>query len=101
VAAVSHLPHLLAAMLMNHVAGYASESLSFAGNGFRDCTRIAGGSPELWQEILLANRSDLLTNLYRFRDTLSETIRVLEANDVKSLQAFLDAAKRSRDKIAG
>ena len=101
VAAVSHLPHLLAAMLMNHVAGFASESLGFVGNGFRDCTRIAAGSPELWQEILLANRSDLLTNLYRFRDTLSETIRVLEANDVKSLQAFLDAAKRSRDKLAG
>ena len=101
VAAVSHLPHLVAAILMMHAAEFASEGLAFVGNGFRDSTRIAAGSPELWQEILLANRSDLLTNLYRFRDTLNETIGVLEANDVKSLQAFLDAAKRSRDKLIG
>jgi len=101
VAAVSHLPHLVAAMLMLHVAEFASQGLGFVGNGFRDSTRIAAGSPELWKEILLANRSDLLTNVYRFRDTLNETIRVLEANDVKSLQAFLDAAKRSRDKLIG
>jgi prephenate dehydrogenase len=101
VAAVSHLPHLLAAILMMHAAEFATEGLSFVGNGFRDSTRIAAGSPELWREILLANRSDLLTNLYRFRDTLNETIRILEANDAKSLQAFLDAAKRSRDRLAG
>ena len=101
VAAVSHLPHLLAAILMVHAAEFATEGLSVVGNGFRDSTRIAAGSPELWQEILLANRSDLLTNLYRFRDTLNETIRILEANDAKSLQAFLDAAKRSRDRLAG
>jgi len=84
-----------------HAEEFAPEGLSFVGNGFRDSTRIAGGSPELWTEILLANRTDLLTNLYRFRDVLDETIRVLEANDVKSLQAFLDAAKRSRDRLAG
>ena len=101
VAAVSHLPHLLAAILMMHVAEFASDGLAFVGNGFRDSTRIAAGSPELWKEILLANRSDLLTNLYRFRDTLNETIGVLEASDAKSLQAFLDAAKRSRDKLIG
>jgi prephenate dehydrogenase len=101
VAAVSHLPHLLAAVLMMHAAEFAPEGLNLVGNGFRESTRIAGGSPELWTEILLANRTDLLTNLYRFRDTLDDTIRVLEANDVKSLQAFLDAAKRSRDRLAG
>jgi prephenate dehydrogenase len=101
VAAVSHLPHLVAAILMMHAAEFASEGLSFVGNGFRDSTRIAAGSPELWTEILLANRTDLLTNLYRFRDALNETVRVLEANDAKSLQAFLDAAKRSRDRLAG
>lgn len=101
VAAVSHLPHLVAAILMVHAAEFATEGLSLVGNGFRDSTRIAAGSPELWKEILLANRTDLLTNLYRFRDTLNETIRVLEANDAKSLQAFLDAAKRSRDRLAG
>jgi prephenate dehydrogenase len=101
VAAVSHLPHLLAAILMVHVAEFATDGLSLVGNGFRDSTRIAAGSPQLWREILLANRTDLLTNLYRFREALDESIRVLEANDGKSLQAFLDAAKRSRDRLAG
>jgi len=101
VAAVSHLPHLLAAILMVHVTKFAGDGLNVVGNGFRDATRIAAGSAELWREILLANRSDLLTNLYRFRDALDETIRVLEANDGKSLQAFLYAAKRSRDSLAG
>ena len=101
VAAVSHLPHLLAAVLMVHAARFAAEGLNLAGKGLRDSTRIAAGSPALWTEILLANRDDLLTNLYRFRDTFGETIRILEANDAKSLQAFLDEAKGNRDRLAG
>jgi prephenate dehydrogenase len=100
VAAVSHLPHLLAAILMLHAAHSAPEALSLSGGGFRDSTRIAAGSSDLWKEILLANRSDLLTNLYRFRETLDEAIQILEAKDAKRLEALLDAAKRSRDKLS-
>ncbi len=54
VAAVSHIPHLLAAALVNHAVSFGD--LALAAGGFRDTTRVASGSPELWTEILLANR---------------------------------------------
>src|SRR5277367_5654034 len=53
VAAVSHIPHLLAAALVNHAVTFGD--LDLAAGGFRDTTRVASGSPELWAEILLAN----------------------------------------------
>jgi prephenate dehydrogenase len=53
VAAVSHIPHLIAAALVNHAVNFGD--LDLAAGGFRDTTRVASGSPELWAEILLAN----------------------------------------------
>jgi prephenate dehydrogenase len=53
VAAISHIPHLVAAALVNHAIQFGD--LDLAAGGFRDTTRIASGSPELWAEILLAN----------------------------------------------
>jgi len=53
VAAISHIPHLIAAALVNHAVTFGD--LALAGGGFRDTTRIASGSPELWTEIFLAN----------------------------------------------
>src|SRR5690606_10003094 len=58
-AAVSHLPHLLAFALVNDLAARpnAQELFAFAASGFRDFTRIAGSSPEMWRDISLANRT--------------------------------------------
>src|SRR5271170_1326192 len=53
VAAISHIPHLIAAALVNHAVKHGD--LDLAAGGFRDTTRVAAGSPELWSEILLAN----------------------------------------------
>ncbi len=53
VAAISHIPHLIAAALVNHAVTFGD--LDLAAGGFRDTTRVASGSPELWAEILLAN----------------------------------------------
>jgi prephenate dehydrogenase len=53
VAAISHIPHLIAAALVNHAVTFGD--LALASGGFRDTTRVASGSPELWAEILLAN----------------------------------------------
>jgi prephenate dehydrogenase len=53
VAAVSHIPHLIASALVNHAVNFGD--LDLAAGGFRDTTRVASGSPELWAEILLAN----------------------------------------------
>ena len=101
VAAVSHLPHLVAALLTDSIANHTPAALNFAGPGFRDVTRVVSGSPGLWAEILLANRLALLEHIANFRDTLETVSRFLELADAKSLQAFLEAAKRNRDKLAG
>jgi prephenate dehydrogenase len=101
VAAVSHLPHLLACILVTEIAECFEEAFQVAGRGFRDLTRIASGSPSLWTEILLANRGELLNHLQRFRGRLDEGIQLLQRNDAKSLQALLNAAKRNRDKLIG
>jgi prephenate dehydrogenase len=101
VAAVSHLPHLLAALLVADVSDSAEQALQVAGRGFRDLTRIASGDPSLWTEILLANRAELLNHLLRFRGQIDEGIQLLQRNDAKNLQALLNAAKRNRDKLSG
>jgi prephenate dehydrogenase len=101
VAVVSHLPHLLASILVTDIAESFEPAFQVAGRGFRDLTRIASGSPELWTEILLANRNELLDHLQRFRGRVDEAIHLLQTNDVKSLQALLNAAKRNRDKLIG
>jgi prephenate dehydrogenase len=101
VAVVSHLPHLLASVLVTDIAESFEPAFQVAGRGFRDLTRIASGSPDLWTEILLANRRELLNHLQRFRDRLDEAIQLLQTNDAKSLQALLNAAKRNRDKLIG
>ena len=99
VAAISHLPHLVAALLIDSIANHTPAALNFAGPGFRDVTRVVSGSPGLWTEILLANRLALLEHIANFRDTLDTVSRFLELADPKSLQAFLEAAKRNRDKV--
>jgi prephenate dehydrogenase len=101
VAAISHLPHLVAALLIDSIVSHTPAALHVAGPGFRDVTRVVSGSPWLWTEILLANRLALLEHIANFRDTLEAVSRFLELADAKSLQAFLEAAKRNRDKLTG
>jgi prephenate dehydrogenase len=60
-AAVSHLPHLVAFALMNSIAGQpeGQDYLSLAGPGFRDFSRIAASDPQMWRDVLIANREEL------------------------------------------
>src|SRR5205823_5815356 len=71
-AAVSHLPHVLAFALVDAFASRddAQELFRFAASGFRDFSRIAGSSPEMWRDISLANRGALLTELGTYRKQL-------------------------------
>lgn len=93
VAAVSHLPHLLAAMLINAVPAGAT---ACAGPGFRDVTRIAGGPAPMWREILLENRTAVLAALEAFQAETAAARRALEAGDGAALEALLDKACQSR-----
>jgi prephenate dehydrogenase len=67
-------------------------------NGFRDTTRIASGSPEMWRDIALANRENLIDALNDFGRGLRDFQRLLEKNDSREISRFFSAAKERRDR---
>jgi prephenate dehydrogenase len=97
-AAVSHLPHLLAFTLVAELASRqdSAEYMSNAGSGFRDFTRIAGSSPEMWRDIALANRDALLTELGAYRGALDALMLSIEHGDRAALDAMLGRAAETR-----
>lgn len=97
-AAVSHLPHLLAFALVDDIANKPRAELLFqyAASGFRDFTRIAGSSPEMWRDISLANRDALLTELDAYLAQLTALRARLAANDGPGLEAIYTNAQRAR-----
>jgi len=97
-AAVSHLPHLLAYAFMQELAARADAAgvLAHAGTGLRDFTRLAAGKPEIWRDICLANRTALLGELRRFQDTLAGVGALLEDGDGVALERGFDAARAAR-----
>lgn len=97
-AAVSHLPHLLAFAMMNSIAAQknADDFLSLAGSGFRDFTRIAAGDPEMWHDIFMANRTQLLAQIDVFKQTLQGFEASIIANDSQKLETAIAAASKAR-----
>ena len=93
VARISHLPHCIATTLVL-AAGRAS--LSLAGSGYRDTTRIAAGPSALWAEILLANRTEILASLQNFYSSLTQLSSAIEKKDVASLTKILEEAAQIR-----
>jgi len=86
VAQISHLPHLLAAEMIHHAT---DDARALAGGGFRDTTRVASGSPELWAEILLANASAVSENLTNMISGLELLRSTLQTPDKVSAKAML------------
>lgn len=97
-AAVSHLPHLLSFALVDDLARRDNRDLllSFAASGFRDFTRIAASSPEMWRDISLANRDALLREVKRYADELYVLYQALEAKDAARLEQIFDSAQKVR-----
>lgn len=97
-AAVSHLPHLLAFAMMNSIGAQknADDFLSLAGSGFRDFTRIAASDPEMWHDIFIANRTQLLAQIDTFKQTLQGFETSLLASDSVKLEAAIAAASKRR-----
>ncbi len=99
-AAMSHLPHVLAFTLMNYICASAGdkpeELLRFAGSGFRDFTRIAGSSPEMWRDICLANREALLKHIDGYQNELTELREMLARNDSQGLESIFTDARDAR-----
>jgi prephenate dehydrogenase len=97
-AAVSHLPHLLAFTLVADLASRpdSDEYFSNAGTGFRDFTRIAGSSPEMWRDVALANRDALLVELEAYRHALDALALCIEHGDAAALDTMLGRAAETR-----
>ncbi len=92
-AEVSHLPHALAAAL---VLMSEQGSLDLSGKGFADLTRIAGGDPGLWRDILLDNRDNVRASIARLRDQLEGLQSLLDAGDAEGLHRWLATAAARR-----
>lgn len=97
-AAVSHLPHLLSFALVHDLAqrDNRDQLLSFAASGFRDFTRIAASSPEMWRDISLANREALLHEVKRYADELYVVYQALQNNDAAKLEEIFSLAREVR-----
>ena len=99
-AAVSHLPHLLAFALVDELAARpnAKTLFSFAASGFRDFTRIAGSSPEMWRDIALNNRDALLREISAYELSVATLKAALVSSDGDALESLMTRAKHARDR---
>ncbi len=97
-ASVSHLPHLLAYALVDDIAAkpHADLLFQYAASGFRDFTRIAGSSPEMWRDITLANQTALLAELDAYMAQLTIVRAMLAAGDGAGIEAVYANAQRAR-----
>jgi prephenate dehydrogenase len=99
-AAVSHLPHVLAFALVHDFAARenAAQLFAYAAGGFRDFTRIASSHPEMWRDICIANRDRLLVELKKYTGALASMQQLLEAGDGAGLEKLFAEARAARDK---
>ena len=99
VAAISHLPQMLAASLVGLAADHET-AMSLAAGSFRDLTRVAGSDSKLWLDVLAANRDDVLNAVAALQSRLGMLADLLASDDVAGLGAHLDAAREVRRSLA-
>jgi len=101
-AAISHLPHMVAYSLVNAVGSYdryEENILEYSAGGFRDFTRIASSDPVMWRDIALANREALLEMMDHFESFFAELKEDIRNGDGSRLFEFFQRSKESRDAI--
>ena len=96
-ASVSHLPHLLAYVLVDLVASGPGDPLRYAAGGFRDFSRIASSDPVMWRDICLENRDAIAERLDSFRNRIGELADLVRAEDGGALVERFSRAKGARD----
>ena len=99
VSRTSHLPHVTAAALANLVLNPANPKTQsqLCASGFRDTTRIASGSPEMWRDIALANRKNLSRAVDAFAVELRKFQSALKRGDARAVEKIFSTAKQRRD----
>ena len=103
-ATVSHLPHVLANVLVGRAAERLSEeneTLPRVGPSFRDATRVAGSNPSIWTDIFLSNREAIAEDLEETIEDLRALAATLRAGDEPALEAWNAAARERRDRLLG
>jgi prephenate dehydrogenase len=98
-AAVSHLPHAAAFAMVNTVAEFSSGSenyISFSGAGFRDFTRIAASSPEMWRDVCLLNGENICEMIEQYQLALTSIKKAIERQDADKLDALFKSASGLR-----
>ena len=101
-ASISHLPHVIAASLVNLIASIDDEHgtmKSIAAGGFKDITRIASSSPIMWQNICLSNREQIRFLIDKFSFMLQNAKELIDSNDADAIYHFFETAKDYRDSI--
>jgi cyclohexadieny/prephenate dehydrogenase len=99
VAHISHLPHLLASALCSFLHLKDPTWRNFGGNGLRDTTRIAAGSPTLWREIFEQNQDEVLRALRQFQNELEGFQAALANGNFFEVENILDRGKAYRDRL--
>lgn len=99
-ASTSHLPHMIAAALARSVAdGDPAKKADFCGTGFKDTTRVASGSADMWVDIIDTNRVALEAELDRFHEELQGLISILRSGNGEDIRKWLEDARDDRDEI--
>jgi prephenate dehydrogenase len=101
-AAISHLPHMVAYALVNAVGAYdryEENILLYSAGGFRDFTRIASSDPTMWRDIALTNREALLEMIERFEADLNKLKEAIRTADAPALHSYFLRSKLNRDAI--
>ena len=100
-AAVSHLPHILSYALMASVVNSedVDQKLSHVGAGFKDFTRIAASSPEMWRDICLGNRTAILKELDQYLLIVNHMRKLISENDGAGLEKLFNKASKARQDL--
>ena len=102
VATISHLPHLIASSLVNLVKDNDSEKeymKTIAAGGFKDITRIASSSPDMWEQICMTNGENISEMLQKYIDSLEVVKTEIDSSDAKSIHTMFESSKNYRDNI--
>lgn len=100
-AAVSHLPHLLSYALMASVVNSedGEQKLGHIGAGFKDFTRIAASSPEMWRDICIGNRTAILKELDQYLLIVNHMRKLIAENDGAGLEKLFNKASKARQDL--
>lgn len=99
---LSHLPHIIAAGLVNQSDVFSQtypRARQLAAGGFRDITRIASSDPKMWTDILISNRETLLEEISEWQRLMTHITHWLAIEDEAAIYNFFDSAKDTRDKL--